>query len=112
MSRADLLALTPDSLAALANRGLVKRAQKEIAAGKGPALEESEDTVIGRFDGGIVAELPPNTPLAECTCSCGAQGVCRHRIAVALAYPQWQGEQLARTCAPQEQQEEQAEQVE
>ncbi|MFW5741434.1 MAG: SWIM zinc finger family protein, partial [Myxococcota bacterium] len=95
MSRGDLLALTPDSLAALANRGLVKRAQKEIDAGKGPVLEEFGGTVIGRFDGGVVAELPPNTPLSECSCSCGAQGVCRHRIAVALAYPAWQSAQGA-----------------
>ena len=41
--RADLLALTPEKVAALANLGLVKRAQKEIAAGQGPRLEEAAD---------------------------------------------------------------------
>ncbi len=36
--RADLLALTPDALATLANRGLVKRAQKELEKGKVPEI--------------------------------------------------------------------------
>ncbi|MFO0673774.1 MAG: hypothetical protein U0235_29840 [Polyangiaceae bacterium] len=35
MIREDLLALTPEAMAALANVGLVKRAQREIAEGKG-----------------------------------------------------------------------------
>ena len=43
MSRKDLLALTPEAVAALANLGLVKRAQREIAEGNGPVLEETDD---------------------------------------------------------------------
>jgi hypothetical protein len=87
MSRADLLALTPESLAALANVGLVKRAQRELAAGEGPAVSEDADGVVtGTFKDGIVARLVPNKTLKETPCTCGAAGTCRHRIAVALAY--------------------------
>ncbi|MGV9364033.1 SWIM zinc finger family protein [Amycolatopsis sp. NPDC003731] len=85
--RADLLALTPDALAALANRGLVKRAQKDIDAGRGPALETAEDgEVRGRFPDGVEVVFPPEGALAAAACTCGAPGVCRHRIAVVLGY--------------------------
>ncbi len=71
--RADLLALSPESIAALANLGLVKRAQKEIAAGQGPALEEDDAGVVtGRFADGTVTRLVPGKPLREAPCSCGA----------------------------------------
>jgi hypothetical protein len=43
MSRADLLALTPDDLAALTNRGTVKRAQRELETGEATfTLNESD----------------------------------------------------------------------
>ncbi len=88
MSRADLLALTPESVAALANLGLVKRAQREIAAGEGPSIEESpEGVVTGTFPDGTVARLLPGVALGVCPCSCKAPTICRHRVAVALAYP-------------------------
>ncbi len=94
--RDDLLALSPEAVAALANVGLVKRAQREIAEGKGPALAvEADGTVVGTFAGttptnaAIVARLVPNKPLRDCPCTCGAVTVCRHRVATALAYPEW-----------------------
>ncbi|MET8760088.1 hypothetical protein [Lentzea sp. NPDC004782] len=87
MTRPDLLALTPDALAALANRGLVKRAAKELDAGAVPALDtDPSGTVQGKFPDGTVTTLPPSTTLDAARCSCGATGVCRHRIAVVLAY--------------------------
>ncbi len=90
MSRADLLALTPQALAQLANMGLVKRAQRELAEGLGPALSEAEDgAVTGTFPDGVIATLQRGRPLKDCTCSCGATAVCRHRIAVALGYGPW-----------------------
>lgn len=95
MSRKDLLALTPEAVAALANLGLVKRAQREIAEGQGPALEETEDgTVIGKFADGIVAKLLAGKTLKDAQCSCNAQTVCRHRVAVALAYKPWHAAKL------------------
>ncbi|HEX7306258.1 SWIM zinc finger family protein [Lentzea sp.] len=87
MTRSDLLALTPDALAALANRGLVKRAVKELDAGVVPALEsDAAGTVQGKFPDGTTTTLPPGVALDSAQCSCGASGVCRHRIAVVLAY--------------------------
>lgn len=85
--RADLLALTPEKLAALANAGLVKRAQRELERGQGPRVEEDAAGVVtGTFADGVVAALPPGVALGDAPCSCGAVGACRHRVAVALAY--------------------------
>lgn len=85
--RADLLALTPDTLAALANRGLVKRATKELDAGTAPGLTTEPDTTVrARFDDGITAVLPPGVGLENGSCSCAAPGVCRHLVALVLAY--------------------------
>jgi hypothetical protein len=85
--REDLVALTPEAVAALSNVGLVKRALREIEQGKGPTLEEDSDgAVTGHFDDGVVARLTRGRVLRDCTCSCNAAGVCRHRVATALAY--------------------------
>jgi hypothetical protein len=85
--RSDLAALTPEAVVALSNAGLVKRALREIADGKGPALAELEDgTVAGTFPDGNVAKLFAGKTLYEGACTCGAPNTCRHRVAVALAY--------------------------
>ena len=85
--RADLMALTPEAVAALSNLGLVKRALREIEQGKGPKLvEEADGTVVGTFEDGVVARLIAGRLLRECPCTCTAAGVCRHRVATALAY--------------------------
>jgi hypothetical protein len=90
MSRADLLALTAESVAALSNLGLVKRAQREIAGGQGPSLEEDAAGVVtGTFADGVVTRIPPSVLLRDAPCSCGATTVCRHRVSVVLAYPAW-----------------------
>ncbi|MFF3671497.1 hypothetical protein [Microtetraspora malaysiensis] len=80
--RTDLLGLSADSLAALTNRGLVKRAGKEAT----PELRTDADgTVHGSFSDGLTATLPPGG-LDVARCTCGATGVCRHVIGVILAY--------------------------
>lgn len=95
MSRPDLAALTPDAIAVLTNVGLVKRAQREIAAGQGPQLSEAPDgTVTGTFPDGAVAKLPRSTPLDVASCTCGAPRACRHRVAVVLAYADWHQAQV------------------
>ncbi len=102
MIREDLLALTPEAVAALANVGLVKRAQREIAEGKGPALAiDDSGTVTGTFEGNVVAKLVPKKALRDCPCTCGAVTVCRHRVATALAYPAWArgGDDVAKAAA-------------
>lgn len=84
--REDLLALDEDSLAALANRGIVKRAAREVEGGSGPSVSEDADTVTGTFADGTTVVLAPNLTLAQGTCSCPASGVCRHRVMVVIAY--------------------------
>lgn len=87
MTRHDLLALTPDTLASLANRGLVKRAAKDLDAGKGPAVSVGADgSVLGRFTDGTEAVLAPGAGLEPANCTCDAPGVCRHLIATVLGY--------------------------
>ncbi|MFI9628511.1 hypothetical protein [Streptomyces sp. NPDC052042] len=86
-ARPDLLALTPDTLAELANRGLVKRATKELDAGTAPDLTADADTTLrARFPDGTTTALPPGTDLENGTCGCAAPGVCRHLVGLVLAY--------------------------
>lgn len=85
--RADLIALTEDSLAALANRGIVRRATREISEGVGPALDvDPDDQVTARFPDGVVTVLPTAATLEAARCTCRASGVCRHKVAAVLAY--------------------------
>ncbi|WP_342145545.1 SWIM zinc finger family protein, partial [Methylobacterium fujisawaense] len=87
MARPDLRALTDDGLVQLANAGLVKRALREVAAGQGPTLAEAEDgTVEARFADGTVTRLGPGRPPGEASCTCPASGMCRHRVALVVAY--------------------------
>ncbi|MEE1832560.1 hypothetical protein [Streptomyces sp. SP17KL33] len=85
--RTDLLALTPDTLAALTNRGLVRRATKELDGGAPPELRGAPDGgVTARFADGAEAAMPPGASLDSGTCTCAAAGVCRHLIGLVLAY--------------------------
>ncbi|MFB4309296.1 hypothetical protein [Actinomadura sp. GTD37] len=85
--RADLLSLTPDALAALANRGLVKRAAKDLDAGRGPEITVAADGGIGgAFPDGAETSLPAGAGLEAAACSCAATGTCRHRVCLVLAY--------------------------
>src|SRR4051812_32256886 len=85
--RADLRALTSATLAELTNRGLVKRAGREVDR-EPPALSESPDgTVEATHPDGTVTSLPTGG-LQAATCSCAAPGVCRHVVALVLAYQQ------------------------
>ncbi len=85
--RADLLALSIDSLTLFANAGLVKRAQKEVDGGTGPEIDENADgTVIAKSRDGATTRLARNTTLKDAACSCGAATMCRHRVALVIAY--------------------------
>ncbi|MCC3764343.1 hypothetical protein K3N28_14855 [Glycomyces sp. TRM65418] len=84
--RGDLLALTPDALAALANRGLVKRAAKDLDAGVVPAITLADGTLTAVFPDGAEATLPAEGGLEAAACTCGATGKCRHRVGAVLAY--------------------------
>ncbi|MEU8242821.1 hypothetical protein AB0C07_31580 [Actinoplanes missouriensis] len=83
--RADLAALDADALAALANRGLVKRAAREVER-DAPALSAGDGpVVVAAFEDGVRTELPVGG-LDRARCSCGATTVCRHVIGAVLAY--------------------------
>lgn len=85
--RADLAHLSPEALSQLTNAGLVKRAARELAAGYRPQLTlDQAQTLQARFEDGIECIWPPSTTIQNARCSCGAAGVCRHRLIVALAY--------------------------
>ncbi|MFD7313546.1 hypothetical protein ACFV9Z_06150 [Streptomyces sp. NPDC059883] len=87
MIRADLIALTSQTLAALTNRGLVKRAARERAAGGGAtAVLAPDGTLTGRYPDGTEAALPPGAGLDLGSCACAATGVCRHLVGLVLAY--------------------------
>jgi hypothetical protein len=84
--RSDLLRLTPEALAQLANLGLVKRAQRELTTGYTPTLTLADDGRISAvFPDQVTTDFAPGAGLKEASCSCGA-ALCRHRIAVVLHY--------------------------
>ena len=77
--------LDEETLIALANRGLVKRAARELASGTGPVLTPG-DPVIAVFPDGSTATLATGANLDGGTCTCAATGVCRHLVGLVLAY--------------------------
>ncbi|NUR25680.1 MAG: hypothetical protein HOV83_07490 [Catenulispora sp.] len=99
--------MTEDALVSLTNRGLYKRAAKEVAGGGGPTVDgggtngsggagsyggadgsgdlAGGGVVRGTFPDGVVCALPPGG-LEAAECGCGASGACRHVVAVVLAY--------------------------
>lgn len=88
MPRADLLSLSLDDLATLANRGLVKRAQAEL---DGESItytlsENAAGTVSVLWSDDVHCLLPSGAPLQGGKCSCSATGLCRHLLRSVLAY--------------------------
>ncbi|WP_433059280.1 SWIM zinc finger family protein [Dactylosporangium sp. CS-033363] len=77
--------LTPESLAALTNRGLVKRAAREVEAAPPALTEDPDGTIRATFADGAAPVLPTGG-LEKATCTCGAAGVCRHIVGLILAY--------------------------
>lgn len=92
MNRPDLIALTPDDLAALANRGLVKRAQKEVETGDLTAQwsETDDGTITAIWSDGATCVLPGSKTLKDARCDCVALDLCRHVLRTVLA---WQARQ-------------------
>jgi hypothetical protein len=88
MPRTDLLSLTPDDLAAMTNRGTVKRAQRELESGEATfELAESEaGEVVVRWSDQAVCTLPAGRSAAEGRCNCPSTTLCRHVVRSVLAY--------------------------
>ena len=80
MGREELSRYTPEALAALANWGLVKRAQKELDEGFAPRLREEADELKFSFGDGVVTTFSVHRPPTESRCTCSAPGWCRHRV--------------------------------
>lgn len=90
MPRADLLALTADDLASVVNRGVVKRAERELAAGEPTfRVEDVEGGELAvHWSDGIVCRFPAGGSLHEAVCSSGVLGVTRHVVRSVFAYQQ------------------------
>ncbi len=95
-ARDDLLRLGDAQLAALANVGLLKRARREVEAGRGPTLElNDEGTLVATSPDGAVSHIGKDPSAVLGTCTCGAPRACRHRIAAVLQLQKEQGDEDA-----------------
>lgn len=86
--RSDLLALSEDDLAALSNRGTLKRAVRELdEAALTAEIEENEaGDVTVRWSDDATCTFPAGKVLADAQCTCPALGTCRHLVRSVLAY--------------------------
>ncbi|HEY6727387.1 MAG TPA: hypothetical protein VI197_25305, partial [Polyangiaceae bacterium] len=85
--RRDLLSLTLDDLAAISNRGTVKRALKELEAGALTwQMSEGEDGLSFVWSDGTRCEFPAGRTLHEARCSSTLTGISRHVVRSVLAY--------------------------
>ena len=72
------------ALAALANRGLVRRGRAEVAAGRVRPVRIDDDAVVAAAGNPAVEiVLPPGGP-ALARCPCPVAGVCIHVVAACL----------------------------
>lgn len=83
--RADLTALDQDALAALTNRGLVKRAARLAEEPATRCRADDDGTVTCDFGDGARAVID-SSGLEGARCSCAATGLCRHILAAVLSY--------------------------
>lgn len=98
--REDLLVLTPQALASLANVGLLKRAEKDLAQGRGPQLEvDAEGALAARFEDGARVRLLPGRGLRDSPCTACSTPACRHRLLAVLAYQEAARAAAARAAA-------------
>lgn len=84
--RPELLELTPQALTALSNAGFVKRSLKELENGNVPEISHENGTLIATFSDGVRTQLANGQALKEAQCTCGASGMCRHRVMLVLSY--------------------------
>ncbi len=80
--RAALSAFDDAALAALASKGLLRRAQRDLDGGKVALAEEQDGRAVITADGETVTIGKDGPAAADCSCS--APGVCRHRLAAVL----------------------------
>ena len=84
MPRVDILSLSEDALAALATRGKVKEARKELDDCRvSGTIVEGAGAVHVTWSDGLTTEVPADTPLRAGRCSCGGVGVCPRTVSAA-----------------------------
>src|SRR5262245_65556568 len=81
--RAVLAVFDDTALEALTNKGIVRRAAKDVEAGKVTIIEETQARIVAAADGETV-EVDAGGP-RKARCSCLAAGICRHKVEVGLA---------------------------
>jgi len=96
LKRPDLQALDDDALAALGNRGLVKRARKLLERDAPFEFNVEQDSTVVVSVEEATTRLQPSTPLHQCPCTCQSQKVCRHRIFAVMVYNQLLGSEQER----------------
>ncbi|KRQ28141.1 hypothetical protein BKG80_06705 [Mycobacteroides chelonae] len=85
--RPDLDIITEAALIGLTNKGLVKRAQRELDSETPPEISQAPDgAVTARWHDGNVSTLAVDRALTQADCTCGATTLCRHRIGLVLGY--------------------------
>ncbi len=77
-------ALDDEMLAALANKGLLRRAQKDLEANTPELQEERADALLFSMPGENCTVTLPAAGPAKASCTCPADGVCRHILTAAL----------------------------
>src|SRR4051794_13215355 len=81
--RATHAGVTLEVLEALANKGLLRRAQKDYERGEVGAFEASAAGLVVTVSGQRVTLIEAGPAKAACTCP--APGVCQHILAACLA---------------------------
>jgi hypothetical protein len=102
MPRNDLLSLTPDDLAALTNRGTVKRALRELETAEATftltETDAGEMTIEWSDDARCI--FPAGKTASDARCTCPSTTLCRHIIRSILAYQQQSTATQAEPPAP------------
>jgi hypothetical protein len=84
MNLAPYKELSDNTLAALANKGLLRRAQKDLEAAPPQIKEERADALVLLFARENCTVTLPAAGPAKATCTCPADACCRHMLAGAL----------------------------
>jgi hypothetical protein len=77
-------ALDDETLAALANKGLLRRAQKDLDTTRPELQEERADALLFSMPGESCTVTMPAAGPTKASCTCPADGVCRHILTAAL----------------------------
>ena len=77
-----LAAFDDDALAALANKGLVRRARKDLETSQPKIIESAPKTRLRLEVGDALVEIA--MPVAQSRCGCPAGGICRHILAALI----------------------------